>query len=99
MNVKPGDLARVVDGHHLGATCTVVRDVSDFWQLGRVMWECKFPRPMQWRFPPGAWSDVGDVPDSKLRRIAGPDAAREVFEEQALELLRLTRARFAEALP
>lgn len=84
-NVRAGDLARVVDGYHTGATCIVVRDVSEFWQLGRVMWECHFPRPMQWKWPPGEWSDVGDVPDSKLRRIAGPEAAASVLNENEKE--------------
>lgn len=82
-NVKPGDLAMVTHGRHKGATCIVGADVSSFWMLGRVMWECEFPRPMQWDFPPG-WSCIGDVPDRYLRRITGPDVSIDVPTEQGV---------------
>lgn len=87
MNVKPGDLAMVTDGAHAGAVCTVVRETTDFWSLGLVMWECEFPRAMQWKFPPGAWSFVGDVPDRKLRKIGGDDLVEMVLRERMREVI------------
>lgn len=73
-NVHPGDLALVVGGNHTGATCTVLRDASQYWPEGwRTIWECEFPRPMHWAFPRGAPPNrIGDMPDCHLRRITGP---------------------------
>lgn len=86
MNVKPKDLAMVVNANHPdwdGATCTVVkaatvnrRDVT----VGGPYWNVVFARPMP----------VGDgtiykrdmaFPDVLLRKIAGPDVDTRSFDE------------------
>ena len=76
MNVKPGDMALVVwPSGFAGATCTVLKSCpSPLLGQDGVFWLVRFPRPMAW----GTVNNPGDMrlgamPDSELRKIAGPD--------------------------
>lgn len=86
MNVKPKDLAMVVNANHPdwdGATCTVLeattvdrRDVT----VGGPYWLVLFSRPMPVDDGTVRRLDV-KFPDLLLRKIGGPDVDTRSFDE------------------
>ncbi len=80
MNVKPGDMALVVwPSGFAGATCSVLERSPAPPKQDGVFWLVRFPRPMAW----GTVNNPGDMrlgamPDSELRKIAGPDVRTDI---------------------
>lgn len=76
MNVKPGDMAIVVwPSGFAGATCTVLEAAAcPPYAPDSLHWLVRFPRPMAW----GTVNNPGDMPDSELRKIAGPDVRTDI---------------------
>lgn len=76
MNVKPGDMALVVwPSGFAGATCTVLEAIPPPPHAPDAPhWLVRFPRTMAWGMlnNPGDMR-LGGMPDSELRKIAGPD--------------------------
>lgn len=84
-NVKPGDLAMVVNApapceSFNGATCTILRSCNST----KLMWHCYFPRMMpalacdgQTGISPARDVSIGD---EYLRKIGGPDVSIDAMQ-------------------
>jgi hypothetical protein len=81
MNVKPGDLAIVLnakDEINKGATCHVISMRCLF--EGDTYWRCEFPRPVKVRNR-AELCNFAFVSDSHLRKIGGDDVIFDDFQE------------------
>lgn len=98
MNVKPKDLAMVVDAPPpwAGATCTVVKSAPDprievYAGIAGPYWLVEMARPMlvfSISRQVEKMSHEAYLPDSMLRKIGGPDIETRSFEEIAGDHLR-----------
>ena len=88
MNVKPSDLAIVVDcdvwGFN-GATCIVLQLAAGVQcQCKRPVWFVKFGRSMPWtqQHPIDRAGQIGMMPDCQLRKIGGPDIGLQLLRTE-----------------